>query len=261
VRLAHWTAWDRRTFARAAAVALATLALAFVVTAASDEGGLAWGVRAGRTLPLAPLCAAVGAWLALAPGRVKGEDLALAAVGRSPWGCHAAAVVGGAIVALASAVAIAGATRVDVRGFYPRADTALEWRVDAVRGATGATTFRSEDGRWHIDGGGEPTFTRDAASLPFSSQLPRTARLAAALATALAGLALPMLAAVARSRREVAWALAAVGAASLMTILAFQAAAIYRVPAMLAPVGPLLLLAAAASRYRAPPWRRARYPR
>ena len=92
------TAWDARTFARGLAIALATLGIAFVVTAASDEGGIAWGERAGRALPIAPVCAAVGAWLALAPGRARGEDVALAALGRSPWERHAAAIVGGAAV-------------------------------------------------------------------------------------------------------------------------------------------------------------------
>lgn len=258
-----WTAWDRSTFARGCAIALATLALGFVVTAASDEGGLAWGVRAGRALPLAPVCAAVGAWLALAPGRARGEDVALAAIGRSPWGRHAAAVLGGGVVALAAAIAIAAVSRVDVRGFYPRAEAAIEWHADARSAASADTSaFTSEDGRWKIAGNGEPTFTRDASSLATSSTaLPRAARAAAAMATAFAGLALPMLAARARSKRAIVAALAAIGVASLATVLAFQAAAITRVPALVAPIGPLLLLAAAVSGYRALPWRRARYPR
>jgi hypothetical protein len=262
-----WTAWDRRTFARGCAIALATLALGFVVTAASDEGGLAWGVRAGRALPLAPVCAAVGAWLALAPGRARGEDVALEAIGRSPWERHAAAILGGALVALAAALALAAVSRVDVRGFYPRAEAAIQWRpnahADAQPGASSeATTFSSEDGRWKIAPTGEPTFTRDASS-PASSitALPRAARASAAMATAFAGFALPMLAARARSKRAILAALAAIGIASLATVLAFQAAAITRVPALVAPVGPLLLLVAAVSGYRASPWRRARYPR
>jgi len=262
VGLAQWTAWDRRTFARGAAVALATLALAFVVTAASDEGGLAWGVRAGRALPLAPVCAAVGAWLALAPGRARGEELALAASGRSPWECHAAAIVGGAVVALGAAVAIAAVSRVDVRGFYPRAEAALAWHPESGETSAKGAVFRSDDGRWRIAANGEPIFDAEAASLTkAASELPHAARVAAALATAFAGLALPMLAARARSKRAMASAFAAIVAAALVTVLAFQAAAIARAPALLAPVGPLLLLAAAASGYRSSPWRRARYPR
>ena len=259
VHSGHWTAWDARTFARGAGAALVTLLLVGVVTAASDEGGLGWGIRAGRALPLAPVCAAVGAWLALAPGRARGEDLALEALGRSPWERHAAAVVGGALVALAAAVAILVLARVDVRGFYPRAEAAIQWRAEP--GAS-PVVFASEDGRWRIDPDGAPRATQDPASLASAPiGLPRAARLSAALATAFAGFALPMWVARARSRRAVIAAITAVGIASLVTVLSFQAAAATRVPALVAPLGPLLLLVAAASGYRASPWRRARYPR
>ena len=49
-----WTRWDRRQLVRAALTTVLTLGLAWLVTAATDEGGVAWGERAGRTLPLAP---------------------------------------------------------------------------------------------------------------------------------------------------------------------------------------------------------------
>ena len=55
------TRWDARVFARSAVVAGLALGLAWLVTAATDEGGVSWGERAGRTLPLAPACAAIGA--------------------------------------------------------------------------------------------------------------------------------------------------------------------------------------------------------
>jgi hypothetical protein len=250
------TAWDARTFARGGAIALATLGIAFVVTAASDEGGIAWGERAGRALPIAPVCAAVGAWLALAPGRARGEDVALAALGRSPWQRHVAAIAGGAAVAVLAALVIAAVPRVDVRGFYPRAEQAIAWRP-VVDG------FASGDGRWHVAAAGIPERS-DSAAAPegsSSSSLPRGARPAAALATALAGLALPMLAAGVRSRRRAAAALAAVVGTSVLTVLAFQAAAAARAPALIAPVVPLLLLAAVATGYRSSPWRKARSPK
>jgi hypothetical protein len=255
------TAWDARTFARGAAIALATLGIAFVVTAASDEGGVARGERAGRALPIAPLCAAIGAWLALAPGRARGEDVALAALGRSPWQRHAAAIAGGASVAVLAALVIAAVPRVDVRGFYPRAEQPIAWRPVA-------DGFASGDGRWHVAADGTPERSESAAApgrasswSTGSSSLPRGARAAAALATALAGLALPMLAAGARSRRRAAAALAAVVGTSVLTVLAFQAAAAARAPALVAPAAPLLLLAAVATGYRASPWRKARSPR
>ncbi len=247
-----FTAWDARTFARGAAIALATLGIAFVVTAASDEGGIAWGERAGRALPIAPVCAAVGAWLALAPGRARGEDVALAALGRSPWQRHLAAIAGGAAVAVLAAVVISAVPRVDVRGFYPRAEQAIAW-VPVADG------FASGDGRWYVAGAGVPRYAeRAAAAEGSSSSLPRGARAAAALATALAGVALPMLAAGVRSRRRAAAALAAVAGTSVLTVLAFQAAAAARAPALIAPIVPLLLLAAVATGYRSSPWRKAR---
>jgi hypothetical protein len=247
------TAWDARTFARGVAIALATLGIAFVVTAASDEGGIAWGERAGRALPIAPVCAAVGAWLALAPGRARGEDVALAALGRSPWQRHMAAIAGGAAVAALAALVIAAVPRVDVRGFYPRAEQAIVWRPVA-------DGFVSGDGRWQVTAAGVPERSGSpAASDP--SSLPRGARAAAALATMLAGLALPMLTAGIESRRRAAAALAAVVGSGVLTVLAFQAAAAARAPALIAPLVPLLLLAAVATGYRASPWRKARSPK
>ena len=50
--LARWTEWDTRAFARGASIAGVSLVLVGLVTAASDEGGLGWGVRAGRTRTL-----------------------------------------------------------------------------------------------------------------------------------------------------------------------------------------------------------------
>ena len=94
-------------------IAALALGLVAVVTAASDEGGLAWGVRAGSTLPLAPVCSAIGAWLALAPARARGDDRALAAIGRSPWEREAAAIAGGAVIALFASLTIAILARVE----------------------------------------------------------------------------------------------------------------------------------------------------
>ena len=65
------TVWDLRTFARALGATLLGIAVVWLVTAASDEGQLTAGVRAGRTLPLAPLCSAIGAALALGTARVR----------------------------------------------------------------------------------------------------------------------------------------------------------------------------------------------
>lgn len=236
------TPWDARAFARGATMALLCLGLVAAVTAASDEGGLAWGVRAGRTLPLAPVCAAVGAWLALAPARARGDDLALETLGRSPWQRHAAAVLGGAVVAAAAALVVALSSRVDIEGFYPRAEATLRWHFDGA-------SFLTEDRHWRIALDGTPTLLPGAAEAAPSS-LPRAARAAAALSTALAGLGLPVLAAQARSRADVLRGLGKLATTALLTILAFQAAAAARIPALVAPLPSLLLLAWAASGYR-----------
>jgi hypothetical protein len=225
------------------------------VTAASDEGGLAWGARAGRTLPLAPVCAAVGAWLALAPARARGDERALAALGRSPWEREAAAIFGGAIVALAAALAIGCFARIDVAGFYPRPEQSLHWTYDGAG-------FTSDDGVWRVGANGAPSFVRaSSAEAAGAGGIPPRGRASAALSTAALGLALPMLVARARSRRAATLALAAIAAGSLATVLAFQAAAAAVASPLVAPVPPLLLLAWAASRYRSGAWSRARYPR
>jgi hypothetical protein len=219
-----------------------------VVTAASDEGGLALGVRAGRTLPLAPVCAAVGAWLALAPARARGDDLALEAVGRSPWERHMAAIAGGAVIALLAAFAIALAPRVDVRAFYPRAEPALEWRFDGSAFVS-SDAREGQQARWRVGPDGAPSRGTGAVG-ERGSDLPKGARAAAGLATALAGLAWPMIAARLRARDAVRAAIAPTALAALATVLAFQAAAAARAPALAGALPPLFLLVWAASRYR-----------
>jgi hypothetical protein len=251
IGISRWTEWDTGAFARGAAIAALTLGLVAVVTAASDEGGLAWGVRAGRTLPLAPVCAAIGAWLALAPARARGDDRALAAIGRSPWQREAAAIAGGGAIAVFAALAIAAVVRIDVAGFYPRAEESIHWRYDGAG-------YVSEDSRWRVDATGVPIAVQSSALGIAATGVPRRGRAAAALATATLGFALPMLVARARSKRAVGIALFAIGSGALATVLAFQAAAARLSSPLVALVPPLLLLAVAASRYRAGAWSRAK---
>ena len=100
---------------------LSLLIVVWLVTAASDEGQLTAGVRAGRTLPLAPLCSAVGAALALGTARARSEVRALEALGRSPAESALYAAIGAAVPSIVMALAIGLAQSVDVGGFYPRA--------------------------------------------------------------------------------------------------------------------------------------------
>ena len=246
------TTWDARVFGRALAVGTLAFVVAWLVTAATDEGAVAWGVRAGRTLPMTPICAALGTLISLAPARAHGELRALAALGRAPWQNALGSALGGASTALVAATLMAASANVDVSGFFPVARHTADYRYEAGG-------FIDRDHGWRIDGDG--SFTKltegDSSSAPPSDPLPPHARAAASLATALAGLALPMLAAFVSlsrpdssvatrrarlARGSAARASIAVVASAGATVLLFHGAAATRTPALLAAVPPALLL-------------------
>jgi hypothetical protein len=251
------TPWDIRAFSRALGATLLGLVVVWLVTSASDEGQLTVGARAGRTLPLAPLCSAVGAALALGTARVRQEARAFEALGRSPAEISRAAAVGAALPSLVIALTIAFLPSVDVSAFYPR----------AVRG----DTFLWSDGAFvsptlgvRIEADGETTLLDGPSPPAIDEGLPAGARRAAAAATGTAGLALSLVAARAvlrrslldrRARRRMrALAFAEALGCALSTLVAFQAAAARLAPAVLAVVPPILLLAVAVGRQR---WSRA----
>jgi hypothetical protein len=253
------TRWDAVVFVRAAALAALALALAWLITAATDEGGVPWGERAGRTLPLTPVCAAVGAWGALAPVRARGEVRALEALGRSTGQIAMAAIAGGAAVALAAAMALGTLRTVDVAGFYPSAQhpSAWHWEDGAfVNPAQGLV----------VDAEGTPARVAPPSEARPLIGIPPLGRAAASIATGLAGIALPMLLAQLllarhasvtvgeRSRSLPAgarWPAAAAAAAAIVgSVMLFQAAAARLVPALSAALPPAALLAFAVGRYR-----------
>ncbi len=257
------TRWDALVLVRAAVVATVALALAWLVTAATDEGGVPWGQRAGRTLPLTPLCAAFGAWAALAPARARGEVLALAALGRSVGQIAAAAVLGGASIALAAALAVGVVRSVDVAGFFPTAAHASSWQWQAG-------VFVNRPDALEVAADGTPFPLGSPKEAKTTTLIPAHGRAAAATTTALAGLALPMLLAHALLARvrgdgehvgsEFRWgartrlALAvATGAAVTASVVVFQAAAAHRVPAILGALPWAALIAIALWRYRETP--------
>jgi hypothetical protein len=220
-----------------------TLGLAWLVTAATDEGGVSWGERAGRTLPLTPLCAAVGAWVALAPVRSRGEGLALEALGRSHAQIGAPAVVGGAVVALAAATAFGLSGAVDVAGFFPTATHASGWTwsgaafVDPVHGL-------------RVGADGAPTRIAAEAGRALAG-IPAHGRASAAVVTALAGVAMPLLLAqTLLGRARVLPVALAAGTAVAGSVVLFQAAAAGHVPAASGALPALALLAFAVWRYR-----------
>jgi hypothetical protein len=241
------TDWDYRAFVRALVATLVALAVVWLVTAASDEGQLTVGSRAGRTLPLAPLCSAVGAALALGTARIQDETLALEALGRSPIENVRAAALGAALPSIIVAIAIGLVGRVDVSAFYPRASV----RETFVR-EEGAFTSTSLGVRV-ADADGEPRAIESTSKE--DEGLPRGARASAAISTALAGTALALVAARAvtrlslqdrrQQRRRRASALAQLVATAIATVIAFQAAAAHVASAALAILPPALLLAAA----------------
>ncbi len=253
------TRWDAVVFIRAAVVAGLALSLAWLITAATDEGGVPWGERAGRTLPLTPVCAAVGAWGALAPVRARGEVRALEALGRSRVQIAVAAIAGGAAIALAAAIVLGAIRTVDVAGFYPSAlhPSAWHWQEGAfVNHAQGLV----------VDADGTPSRVAPPTEVRPLAGLPSGGRAAASIATALAGVALPMLLAqlllarhagsagerLGRGRGSGRWPVAAAAAAAIAgSVMLFQAAAARLVPALSATLPPAALLAFAVGRYRA----------
>jgi lipopolysaccharide export LptBFGC system permease protein LptF len=210
------------------------------------------GVRAGRTLPLAPLCSAIGAALALGTARVRDETRALEALGRSPGQTARAAALGAALPSVLIGIAIAASSLIDVSGFYPRAP-----RGDTFVYDDGA--FSSPTLGVRVSADGEPV-SIEGGSTP-DEGLPRHARSAAATATAVAGVALSLVTARAilrvsllhrrgrRRRRIIAGV--QVFACVLLTLVAFQAAAARVSPAALAMLPPALLLGVALLGYRA----------
>ncbi|MGH7434125.1 MAG: hypothetical protein ACRENE_00455 [Polyangiaceae bacterium] len=247
------TRWDVMLFVRAAGMALLALAVALLVTAATDEGGVSWLGRAGRTLPLAPLCSALGAWVAIAPTLVRGEVVALQTLGRSPAQIGAAPVAGAALVAVLVALAIAAGRAIDLTGFFPMVThpSAWQWR-DGVFVDDGRGLEVLSDGALRA-----AEVVRQARGTP---TIPSLGRASAAVAMACSGVAFPLLVAHAvlgrRARdrspdtRTRKWAFAASVAAAVGSVLLFQAAAARLVPALAGCLPPLVLLAYAIRKYR-----------
>ncbi len=243
--------WDIRLLLRAGTVSAVALGLAWLITAATDEGGISWTERAGRTMPLTPACAAIGVWIALAPVCARGEALALGALGRSRAEVVAAAILGGALVSLLAAAAVAWSSGAEVAAFFPRAahSSSWVWRdgffVDRAEGillrTDGAPVSMTPEG-WET-----------------GEAVPRYGRAAAAGAIAVAGFAVPMVFAHAQlgqgdgARRDIVVAVLASSAAALGSIVLFQSAAAGHVSALFGVAPPLLLLMFAAQRYRSVP--------
>lgn len=251
-RVVRPTSWDLRAFLRAVVAACVALAVVWLVTAASDEGQLSAAVRLERSLPLAPLCSAVAAALALGTAKVREETRALEAVGRAPFASAVWAIFGAALPSLLVAAIVASCTRVDVGAFYPTPAKLDTWRREAHSFSSPSLGVRIEDET------GEPyAVPREPTT---DASLPIGARASAALTTALAGVALAAVASRVAQRaslvserrlRRRRWgSIAAVALVAILTVIGFQAAAARSVPTLATILPPLALLVFAAFGYR-----------
>ncbi|MFO0741223.1 MAG: hypothetical protein U0270_35320 [Labilithrix sp.] len=247
------TPWDLRALGRAFGAAGLGLLVVWIVTAASDEGQLTVGARAGRSLPLAPLCSAVGAALALGTARVRLESRAFEALGRSPR--RRAALLRSALRCRrwSSRSRSRSSLRSTSRRSYPRAAHGGDAFVATAEG------FESTTLGVKISHDGETTPLVTPPPVP-DEGLPRGARMTAASATALAGLALALVSARAALRRSLlderqrrrmrAMAFAEAVLCAMLTLILFQASAARLVPAPVAVVPASLLLTMALARLR-----------
>lgn len=232
----RWTAWDTKTATKATAGALLILALAWLVTALTDEGGLTWQARLGRVLPLAPACSAIGAWLSLAASRQRNELLGMEALGRAPALLGAAAVLGSAVVGICAGLSIGLVSGVSPEGFYPslEAHDTWQWSGDA---------FTS--GPFVVTPSGMPSVREGADAVFNVAGLPRFGRLSAACTTMLASIALPSVA-VHMGRRNLGRLALVLGLHVGLTVVLFQAAGARVLSSLWAACPSLALLGALA---------------
>jgi len=230
------TPWDVREAGRSAAIASGMLVLAVVVTAFTDEGGVRWGERVARVLPLVPVCVAAAAAVVVAAPNRRGEVRALEALGRSPLGSAAGAAAGAAAVGLLTAAFLGIEGLIPVRAFFPTVHSGGPYVFDAGAFTNVATGWRvARDG----------TLALPVASagplVDLGKGLPLHARLAAAFVTAIGSLAFALTVAEG-TRRHPTLAWLSLLATAAATTVCLQGAASGRVPIFLTPVAPTVLL-------------------
>ncbi|MEO8874234.1 MAG: hypothetical protein ABI461_01500 [Polyangiaceae bacterium] len=238
---------DRKYATRAFGVAVLLFAIAFAISAASDEGGVHFGIRLARALPLAPLCAAISVFLTLGSARAKVDALTLEAIGRAPFFNNAGAVCGGAIFALAAAAVVGLSSKIDIEAIFPSFSSGphIAWDgagfIDSDRGVS-----------FDAQGDVTPNVARPANSEAPAAGAPHQ-RGAASLSLCFAAIAFPLFAAAA-TRRISSYVLLAIAAAALFTFLAFDAVASGRAPAIVVAMPQAALLFFAVVEYRRSGW-------
>jgi hypothetical protein len=237
---ASWavTPWDAASAGRATGLAVAMLVVAVLVTAATDEGGVAWGERVARVVPLVPVCVAAAAALALAGSRRRMETRALEALGRSPFMNASAAALGAAVVGLLMALLLVVDTHVSVGAFFPSVHASGRYVFEGGGFSNLATGWRvSPDGTIAL----APPDAARAVVEDAVHGLPHHARLAASLVTAVASLAFALVIAELPRTRRFRSILSLLATAALTTFC-LQAAASGRLPALATPLPSTLLL-------------------
>jgi uncharacterized membrane protein YfcA len=220
---------------RGAALTLALGLLALLTTVMTDEGGVLLSERCTRVLPLIPACAAVATWLALAGPRRSMEVRALEALGRPPLESARAAAVGAALVGIVAALVLALDSRLELRGFFPTVHATGPY-------AFHEGIFTNLRTGWSVAPDGSISLATPAAAA-LDGTVPPHARLSAALVVAMGSVSFATtVAAFGRDRRRLA--AVALFATALGSVVAFQAAAASRIPALVAVVPGTVLLAA-----------------
>jgi hypothetical protein len=235
------TVWDVRAFAVTFLLAALLFAVACAITGATDEGAIAWPLRAMRTLPAVPACGAAALLVVLRRAERRGELLALASLGCSPARAAAFAVAGAAALSVMAAAFVA--TRAEApSAFFPRApssETAI--RVDG-------DSFVDEARGVRILQTGEMSVTPRESVLAHAAAPGRGAAAAFILLAFGVGLAL-----VAAPPVDSKVAMAVMVTVALAVLL-LQAAAAGRISPLWSCAPALLLLMGATVRYREPSW-------
>lgn len=128
--MAALTPYDVVLARRAAGIGALLAAVAFVLVAATDEAASTLAGRLARLSALLPIAGGIGASIACAQARSRGEASALEAVGVPPFTALRGASLGGALVgAVGAAVVLVGS--VDLSPLFPRVALAPAWRTVA----------------------------------------------------------------------------------------------------------------------------------
>lgn len=123
--------FDRLLFRRSLAFTAVATLLALGVVLATDEPMSTPAMRVARMAAFAPLLVTLGASVALAQARAKGELSALSALGASPWRLVRGAVLAGWVVG-ALAVALLVSPWADVGVLFPALPSHAAWSPDAA---------------------------------------------------------------------------------------------------------------------------------